>query len=470
MLFSSAFFLVYFLPAVAVLYYVLPRRFRNFFLLLASAFFYAWGAPRFVFVVLATTFADFHLVQWMQAAPTLRRKRLLLCASIGLNLTLLAACKYIGFAADNANLLLAALRLPLLPVLQPALPLGISFFTFETMTYVVDVYRGVQRPLRRFWDYQLYILLFPKLLAGPIVRYHEIADQIADRAAAETPAAVLAGFQRFAFGLARKVLIADVLARHVDQVFALPTASLSAPVAWVGALAFVFQIYFDFAGYSDMAIGLGQMLGFRLPENFDSPLVSASTTELWRRWHMTLGHWMRDYLYRPLGGNRASAARVYVNLGIVFLASGLWHGARWTFVVWGAWNGALLMLERRWPVLLEGSRPLRIALTFLAFTLGMVVFRSPDLARAGAQLLALVTPGEPGLLPDLQVTLALLAAAAFSFSTLSPAGARLQELLLGAPGSVVGVLVRFAASVSLFVLSLSAAAFSPFTPFVYFRF
>ena len=265
-----------------------------------------------------------------------------------------------------------------------ALPIGISFFTFQKLTYSVDVYRKVHKPLNKVTDYALYILMFPQLIAGPIVRYNEIADQIEDRSANETMNNRLTGFFRFMIGLAKKVLIANVLGEQVDLIFSDTVNGLSTFTAWIGILAYAFQIYYDFSGYSDMAIGIGRMIGFRFPENFNNPYISQSITEFWRRWHITLGRFMRDYLYIPLGGSRVSNRRLYFNLWVVFLISGLWHGASWNFVIWGAFHGLFLVADR--IILLKffnfiGKVP-SIIITFLISLIGWVFFRADNLEIA----------------------------------------------------------------------------------------
>ncbi|MFA6950343.1 MAG: MBOAT family O-acyltransferase, partial [Lentimicrobiaceae bacterium] len=274
-------------------------------------------------------------------------RRLMLTLSVSINMGLLVYFKYSNFFIENVNAVLAVFGDNQVEWTKLVMPIGISFYTFETITYVVDVYRRVHKPLDNFWDYQTYIILFPKLIAGPIIRYHDLADQITDRSQNETVDNRLTGFYRFIIGLAKKVLIANQMGLQADTIFAMNYADLDSATAWVGILAYTFQIYFDFSGYSDMAIGIGKMIGFKFPENFNSPYVSQSISEFWRRWHISLGAWMRNYLYIPLGGNRvATKRRLYFNLWFVFLASGLWHGASWSFVLWGAYHGFFLVLER----------------------------------------------------------------------------------------------------------------------------
>ncbi|WP_206680737.1 MBOAT family O-acyltransferase [Hymenobacter polaris] len=323
MVFSSTLFLFYFLPSFLALYWLVPARFKNAVALGASLLFYAWGGLSFLGLFLGSVVVNFFLIRAMAATPARWKQRIFLIISILLNVSLLFYFKYANFFLDNVSAVRGYFGAGELTWEKVVLPIGISFFTFEKLTYTIDVYRGVNQPLRSFWDFLLYIMLFPKLIAGPIVRFHEIAGQLTDRRAFDTVDEKLAGFFRFMVGLGKKVLIANVLGQQADRLFALPPEALPTGLAWVGALAYTFQIYFDFSGYSDMAIGLGRLMGFQFPENFNSPYVARSITEFWQRWHITLGRWMRDYLYVPLGGNRVRPSRLYLNLCTVFVLSGL---------------------------------------------------------------------------------------------------------------------------------------------------
>lgn len=347
MVFSSIIFLFYFFPIFFLIYYLAGDKYKNAVILAGSILFYAWGAPSFIFVILGTTAMDFYLVRIMSHSRRKYLRSLLLITSLSLNLGLLFYFKYSNFFIENINHLLAVAGMKEISWVKLLLPIGISFYTFETLTYVIDVYRGIHKPLKNFWDYQLYIVLFPKLIAGPIIRYHDFANQIYDRKTYYTSEYRLRGLYRFFIGLLKKVLIANAMAANADAIFNIPQSQLGTLTAWLGALSYTFQIYFDFSGYSDMAIGLGLMMGFRFPENFNNPYTSLSITDFWRRWHMTLGAWMKNYLYIPLGGNKVKTKRrLYFNLWLVFLASGLWHGAAWGFVIWGAYHGFFLVVER----------------------------------------------------------------------------------------------------------------------------
>jgi alginate O-acetyltransferase complex protein AlgI len=338
----------------------------------------------------------------------------------------------------------------------------------------VDVYRRIHQPLKNFWDYQLYIILFPKLIAGPIVRYHEISDQLIDRTEFETTDNRLTGFYRFAIGLSKKILIANTLGEVADQVFITDYTTLSSATAWMGILAYTFQIYFDFSGYSDMALGLGKMLGFRFPENFNNPYTSQSITEFWRRWHITLGNWMRNYLYIPLGGNRVKTKeRLYFNLWLVFLASGLWHGAAWSFVFWGAYHGMFLVLERAFllRVYERFGKFFRTIFTFLIVVIGWVFFRIEDLSDSFVyigKMFSFKNAVMPS--PDPKFVTVFIVAVFFSFFTSVVAGQNIQNNIYHNPYTNNRHLVMTITGSLLIILSLGAITTSGFNPFIYFRF
>jgi alginate O-acetyltransferase complex protein AlgI len=475
MVFSSSVFLFFFLPVLLVLYFLAEKKYKNPLLLAASILFYSWGGPRFIFVILLTTLACFYLVAWMHASTTRWKKRLLLTVAVILNVGLLVYFKYMNFFVENFDLVLAGLGLKPVAFTRLVLPIGISFFTFETVTYIVDVYRGVHAPLKNFWEYQLYIILFPKLIAGPIIRYHEIADQITDRSANETTDNRITGFFRFVTGLAKKVLIANVVGEVADKVFAMDPSGISTVTAWTGALAYTFQIYFDFSGYSDMAIGLCRMLGFRISENFNNPYTSRSITEFWRRWHITLGAWMRNYLYIPLGGNRVKTRRrLYFNLWFVFLASGLWHGASWTFIIWGAYHGLFLVLERIFLLKIYdkvGKVP-SMLLTFLVVIIGWVFFRVEDLQLASGFVQRMFAFS--GYLPDLYLTTHFLTvfivAFVLSFFASAKKGLQAQEWFYASMHTARGYAVLLPAILLFYILSVASITAEGFNPFIYFRF
>jgi alginate O-acetyltransferase complex protein AlgI len=471
MVFSSILFLLYFLPSILAVYFIVPRKFKNSVLLVASGVFYAWGAPSFIFVILLTTIVDFFLVSKMDASSNLRHRKAYLITSVGINLGLLVYFKYSNFFIENINLLFQGIGLNPIHWVKLILPIGISFYTFETITYVVDVYRKTHAPLKRFQDYLLYILLFPKLIAGPIIRYHDLADQLTQR-----PDVIddkLIGFYRFVLGLAKKVLIANQMGLLADEIFKSDLHQLSTTTAWIGSIAYTMQIYFDFSGYSDMAIGLARMFGFRIAENFDNPYLARSITEFWRRWHISLGTWMKNYLYIPLGGNKVTTSRIYFNLALVFLASGLWHGASWSFVLWGAYHGFFIVLERMFlGRFFEkiGKLP-SIAITFFLVSIGWVFFRIEKISHAllyVKQLFSFET-NKPYLF-SLESKTMLFVALFFSFFAITKRTLRLQQAVYVQDYTHVRHVVMLVCTMVLFVLSVAAITSSGFNPFIYFRF
>lgn len=385
MVFSSLIFLFVFLPLVLWGHLLLPRSLRNLWLLLFSLVFYAWGECTFVLVMIASITINYGLGFAVARPPSPGVRRAALITGIALNLGLLAFFKYLGFFAETLNALMDLSGIPRVSVPAIALPIGISFFTFQALSYVIDVYRGRCSVQRNPIDFALFVALFPQLIAGPIVRYKEIEWQLSSRLLRAS--AMAAGTRWFLYGLAKKVLIADSAGRAAATIFALPDSAIDFRLAWVGTFAYTIQIYFDFSAYSDMAVGIGRMLGFRFPQNFRHPYASRTISEFWRRWHRTLSGWFRDYLYVPLGGNRGSAWKTARNLWIVFLLCGLWHGAAMSFVLWGAWHGFLLTVERTPLGLRVLARAPRVALhlwTMLGVMAGWVLFNARDLAQVGA--------------------------------------------------------------------------------------
>lgn len=473
MVFSSIVFLLYFLPAFLLTYYFVDKKYKNIVILVFSIFFYSWGAPKFIFVILGTTFLDFHLVQWMSRTQKQLHRRLMLALSVSINLGLLFYFKYSNFFIENVNSLLSIFGSNHIQWTKLILPIGISFYTFETITYVVDVYRHVHKPLDNFWNYQLYIILFPKLIAGPIIRYQDLADQITDRSHNETIDNRLIGFYRFAIGLAKKVLIANHMGLQADIIFSMGYSSLDTYTAWIGILAYTLQIYFDFSGYSDMAIGLAKMIGFKFPENFNNPYISRSITEFWRRWHISLGAWMRNYLYIPLGGNKVTKKRLYFNLWFVFLASGLWHGASWSFVIWGAYHGLFLVLERSFLMNFYnkiGKLPSTI-ITFFIVVIGWVFFRIEKVPDAFVYLKRMFSF-------DFNHTLSFssefytffIIAVFFAFFAYFKKGQKIQDIIYFNDYSNKKHLALSAISGILLILCICSITAFGFNPFIYFRF
>lgn len=385
MLFNSYEFLFGLLPLILLGYFlVLPKSWRHAWLVLGSYIFYGWWDYRFCGLLLFTTTIDYIAGGRIAGARTPVAKKQWLLLSVCSDLSILGFFKYYDLGVDTLNTIAVWLGAghPLLPLLHLVLPVGISFYTFQSLSYTIDIYRREAQPARNFIDFACYVSLFPQLVAGPIVRYHEIDNQLRQRT--HTWAKAGAGITLFVLGLSKKVLLADAVAPIADWGFAQPAIGLAG--AWSSVVAYTLQIYFDFSGYSDMAVGLGLLLGFQFPQNFNSPYKSASITEFWRRWHISLSSWLRDYLYIPLGGNQRGAVRTYFNLFLTMLLGGLWHGASWTFMLWGAFHGVLLALER-----MNGKRSLLWRLptawqrmgTFILVMVGWVLFRAPTLADAG---------------------------------------------------------------------------------------
>jgi alginate O-acetyltransferase complex protein AlgI len=469
MLFYEPLFLLVFLPIVYGVFLLLHRRpgGRLWVLLPASVFFYLWSEPRFVPVVLASCALDYAIGRRLEGPGARGLLALGVCANAGI----LVFYKYTGFLVDNLDVLLGSVGLAPIHAGRIALPIGVSFIVFEKITYLVDIHRRRSRPAPDFPTYLLYVFLFPKLLAGPIIKYHELDEQLLapDHTRFDDMAT---GFRRFMLGAVKKTLLADTLSTGADAVFAVPAGSLGFGEAWWGVALFTLQIYLDFSAYSDMAIGLARMFGFRLRENFNMPYISCSITEFWRRWHISLSTWIREYLYIPLGGNRAAPWRVYANLWVCFLASGLWHGAAWTYVVWGAYNGLFLVLDRLFllRVLDRLPRVLANGVTLLVVMAGWAIFRAGSLGQAGLLLSAMLHPGLAGTMapwrtPD--VTTAAVVAGAISLLPRAPGFERARLAVLAWPPGLL--IVRLAVAL-LFVLAVMKALADPFKPFLYFRF
>lgn len=386
MVFSSLLFLFVYLPITLAVYFIVPAKLRNVVLLVVNLIFYAWGEPIYVALMLFTTLVDYtHGMLIERYRANKRLARYFLTQAVVINLGLLFFFKYYDFIVTSAIAVFPAF--PLQPT-GLALPIGISFYTFQSMSYTIDVYRGDVASQRSFVRYGTFVTLFPQLIAGPIVRYKDIDDQLAERH--ENIPQFALGVRTFVCGLCKKVLLANSIGLLWDSVAAQPAVQLSALGAWLGVLAFTFQIYFDFSGYSDMAIGLGRMLGFEFLPNFNYPYISRSVTEFWRRWHMSLGTWFRDYVYIPLGGSRKGRAKTYRNIFIVWLLTGIWHGASWNFVLWGLFYAAFLLLEKAF--LLEKLEKMRVLPHIYALLLvmgGWVIFAIEDVSRIGTYFAAL---------------------------------------------------------------------------------
>ena len=494
MLFTEPTFLFLFLPVLLALYFITrsrePGAYGNWLLLVASVVFYATGGGSFTWLMLGSIAFNY----WM--AILVSRNQRWLPFAIAVNLTVLGVFKYANFFADNINALLRMAGGQPIAVPRVLLPIGISFFTFHAISYVVDVHRRDATAQKSPVHAALYLLLFPQLIAGPIIRYRDIADQLARRLVTVDDFGY--GVRRFIIGLAKKVLVANVVAGPADRIFAMPVAELSAGHAWLGLTCYTLQIYFDFSGYSDMAIGLGRMFGFRFPENFRWPYIADSVQEFWRRWHISLSTWFRDYLYIPLGGNRVSPARRYVNLVTVFFLCGLWHGASWNFVIWGLWHGTFLVIERVLHQSRRHQSPNRQspnhqitkspdvavsawtlfghAYTLLVVMIGWVFFRADTLPGAVAFLRAMAGLSDAAptiytlrwyLTPELWLT---LAAGVIGSTPWVVALARRRARTEPAPFDWPVSLVSTTALAALLVASIVSIAARTYNPFIYFRF
>lgn len=465
MVFSSMFFLFLFLVVTLAAYFLVPARYlraRNLVLLAASLFFYFFGEPVGILLMLASIAGNYFAARLLDAG---RHRKAWLTAAVLLNLLMLGTFKYADFFIANFNAL-TGLSLPM-PGL--AMPIGISFFTFQGLSYVLDVYRRRVPAQRSLWNVATYISMFPQLVAGPIVRYETVAAELDCRR--ETIGRAADGAQRFIYGLAKKMLLSNAMGEIASAVFAGDAAGLSAPLAWTGAAAYTFQIFFDFSGYSDMAIGLGHIFGFTFPENFDYPYISRSITEFWRRWHMSLGTWFRDYVYIPLGGSRCGMARQICNILIVWALTGLWHGAAWNFVVWGLYFALLLTLEKlfllRWLERAPRFAGHLYALFFIV--LGWVLFNSPSLSYAGAYCAALFRAPDAARETGqaLYFLRQYLPEWIFCILFSLPAAPWVRRRFAGRAWYAP---VTTAAAACLFLLSLLSVVSSSFNPFIYFRF
>ena len=478
MSFASPVFLWYFMPAMLIAYWLSPRQWRNGLVAVVSLIFYTWGAGPYVFLLLSAILVNFAAgiaIDSDRLAERAGARRAALLTAVIWDLGILGIWKYAGFASRQIDSLSSALGLGDTHVVSLALPIGISFFTFHHISYVVDVYRRSRRAQHSIVQFITYIAMFPQLVAGPIVRYHEIADQLSE-VRSDRLDDFAAGFPRFAWGLAKKVVIADTIAPVANAAFATSGGDMTTATAWVGALAYTVQLYFDFSGYSDMAIGLGMMLGFRLPENFNRPYSAVSITDFWRRWHMSLSRWFRDYVYIPLGGNRAGTARTYRNLLIIFVLTGFWHGANWTFLVWGLYHGAWLVIER-----LTGTGKVtetgpalvvRRAVTFLIVVVGWVFFRAESLTRALTMIRAMFVPSGLGLPDAVSASLTHQRALALGVAllvVLLPATFVVGRLVQESPGRFA-VAARVAVSAVAAPYAAVLVAAGTFSPFLYYQF
>ena len=466
MLFSSIPFLYYFLPCVLILYFIAPKCLKNSVLLLASLFFYAWGEPKYVILMAVSIALGYVFGLLIEAWRGTKLSKLFLILSLVTSLGLLGYFKYADFFISNFNAV-TGLSVSLLKI---ALPIGISFYTFQILSYTVDVYRGEVKAQRNFISLATYVALFPQLIAGPIVRYSDVAAQLESRTHSISNVAL--GARRFILGLAKKVLIANALGELCD-IFK-ESNDKSVLFFWLYAIAFTLHIYFDFSGYSDMAIGLGRMFGFDFLENFDYPYISGSITEFWRRWHMSLGSWFRDYVYIPLGGNRVSKARWFLNIFIVWLLTGFWHGAAWNFIVWGLFFAVLLVIEKLWLLKpLKKSKVWNHFYVLFFVIISFVIFNAADMKEAFAYIGGMFGAGGIPFISD-EWLYYLRSYGLILIIAIVGATPLIKKLILSAKQKVVGEkIINIAEPIVLVVLMLMITAYlvdGSFNPFLYFRF
>ena len=466
MVFSSTIFLCVYLPLVLLGYYICPKKGKNLFLLIVSLIFYAWGEPKYVFLMIFSILVNYVFGLLMDKhRENKKRLKLMLVISVIIDLGLLSVFKYTDFIITNINSVFGAG----FDLLNIALPIGISFYTFQAMSYTIDVYRDDVRVQRNLIDFGMYITMFPQLIAGPIVRYSDVQDQLAERSV--TTADFSEGIMRFVVGLGKKVLLANQMGAVWTQIYALG-GDISALMAWTGAAAYTFQIYFDFSGYSDMAIGLGRMFGFKFPENFRYPYESVSITDFWRRWHITLSTWFKEYLYIPLGGNRRGLARQALNLLIVWTLTGFWHGAGWNFVMWGLYYFAILFIEKLFllKALDKLPRLFRHAYALLLIVIGWVIFASDDVSVMLPYLGSMF--GANGALGGMDVYTLLTRAALMVIccvaSTELPK--RLFVTAAGKMNEKASFTVKSVLTLALLALSVVFLIGDSYNPFLYFRF
>lgn len=470
MLFSSITFLFIFLPLTLLLYYLVPFRMKNYVMLAASLIFYAWGEPVYIILIILSIILNYFCGQDIyEKRDNARAMKMSLMFGVVMNLLILGFFKYYGLLMDTINAIL-----PIdIPYRVLALPIGISFYTFQAMSYLIDVYRKEVKPQENVLYFALYISMFPQLIAGPIVRYIDIEEQLKERSINSTKFGE--GAMYFIRGLAKKVVLANTFGSIYEQVAAMQMGSFSTLTAWVGAIAYAFQIYFDFGGYSDMAIGLGKMFGFEFLPNFNYPYIAKSITDFWRRWHISLSTWFREYVYIPLGGNRCTPSRHILNLLIVWMLTGLWHGAQWNFMFWGLYYGVILILEKYlWGSKIEKlPAAVQHIYAFVLVLFGWVFFFSPTLGYAGQYLKVMFGIGAKGIFDKqgffmiftnwLLIVIAILASA--------PRGYKLLKKITGCwQSEEVRTIVTCAVYIAMFLLCIAFLVTETYNPFLYFRF
>lgn len=468
MLFSSMTFLFVFMPILMFTYFFAKKEVRNYVLLIASIIFYAWGEPRYLAIMIITIIVNYFGALLLDKYKDEKQRKAILLLTVLADLGFLFYFKYFNFVIDNLNALIAAD----FTFIDVVMPIGISFYTFQAMSYLIDVYRREVKAQKDIYKLSLFIVLFPQLVAGPIVKYHDVCDQIDNRDVKFDK--VILGLKRFIVGLAKKVLIANTLAVVADKIFAQAPEQISWGISWVGTVSYCLQLYYDFSGYSDMAIGLGLMFGFKFMENFNYPYISKSITEFWRRWHISLSTWFKQYLYFPLGGSRISARRTYINLFIIFVVTGIWHGAAWTFVMWGVWNAIFIVFERyvkldkncedKWYIAIA-----KHVYALLVIVLGMIIFRSPSVGYAFEYIQRMFNINVADHIPNYDYSLnnKFLIMLVVGIVAAMPVFSKMLQVSYERKvlRSVINIWLFI-----LFILSSAALAGATYNPFIYFRF
>jgi len=487
MLFSSSIFILYFLPVFILIYLIIKDQFKNYFIVLASIVFYSWGAPKLVFLVILSVLLNYYITKKLHHSDDRSKRKQLLFLSVVINLGMLLYFKYANFFIENVNACLNNFGFEQIHWTNIALPIGISFFTFQSLSYTIDVYRKICKPVNNPIELLLYILLFPQLIAGPIIRYNNIADQIQDRKKNENIDNKLYGIYRFIIGLSKKVLIANMIGEKADIIFSMSPDNLNSSLAWIGVIAYSFQIYFDFSGYSDMAIGIGRIMGFKFPENFNNPYVSSNVTEFWQRWHISLSTWFRDYLFLPLAYMISKKLKknqyyhvkteywIYIlAITVTFFLCGFWHGAEWNFAVWGLYYGLFLILDKLFlkKLLSKIWRLASVLITYVIVLIGWVVFRIESLPDAFAYIYKMFRFDfhSVNVLLGVEFWVFFSFGALFSFITLFKPGLKLQDYFYKVKYNIQRDMVLFGIILILLVLSVSYITSGDFNPFIYFRF
>lgn len=472
MVFSSSIFMFLFLPIVLMSYFLCNPKLKNIVLLLSSLFFYAWGEPSYVIIMIISIIVNYYLGIFIDKSD---RKKVFLILAILFNIGFLIYFKYFGFIISNVNKINSIIGMGNVGFKSPALPIGISFYTFQALSYIVDIYRGEVRCQKNILNLGLYVSLFPQLVAGPIVRYKDIDMEI--NARVESLKKIEYGIKRFILGMGKKIIISNQLAFVADNIFSLQLSELSFISSWIGIICYTLQLYFDFSGYSDMAIGLGRIFGFTFMENFNYPYISKSIKEFWRRWHISLSSWFRDYVYISLGGNRGSKYKVYRNLSVVFLLTGIWHGASWNFVVWGLYHGIFILMERAFlgKYLEKIYSPFSHIYTLLVVTVGWVFFRTESLGYAIDYIRVMFNISNISLeyeyfytFMNYEVVFILIVAILGSmpiYTYIIDKGNRLTGKWHGISNFVEYIYIYI-----VFIISIASLASSTYNPFIYFRF